>query len=50
MCEILSTASFTPIPNHKKRNTGKKNGISKQYSKLEEGKLRGVTKCLQVDI
>ena len=38
------------FPTTKKETREKKNRISKQYSKLEEGKLRGVTKCLQVDI
>ena len=50
MREILSTAIFTQIPNHKKRKTEKKKDIGKQYSKLNQGKLREITKCLQVDI
>ena len=52
MREILSTATFTQIPNHKKTREKKKNknDITKKYSKLKEGKLRGITKCLQVDI
>ena len=38
-------------PQKKKHGKKKKrNGISKQYSKLKQGKLRGITKCLQVDI
>ena len=53
MREILSTATFTQIPNHKKtreKKTKNKNDITKKYSKLKQGKLRGITKCLQVDI
>ena len=51
MRDILSTATFTQIPNHKKKKHGKKKKhISKHYSKLKQGKLRGITKCLQVDI
>ena len=52
MREILSTATFTQIPNHKKTREKKqnKNDITKKYSKLKQGKLRGITKCLQVDI
>ena len=54
MREILSTATFTQIPNHKKTREKKKNKnkneLTKKYSKLKQGKLRGITKCLQVDI
>ena len=51
MREILSTTTFTQIPNHKKtREKKNKNDITKKYSKLKQGKLRGITKCLQVDI
>ena len=52
MREILSTATFTQIPNHEKTREKKKNknDITKKYSKLKQGKLRGITKCLQVDI
>ena len=51
MREILSIATFTQIPNHKKtRGKKNKNDITKKYSKLKQGKLRGITKCLQVDI
>ena len=32
------------------RKTKNKNDITKKYSKLKQGKLRGITKCLQVDI
>ena len=51
MREILSTATFTQIPNHEKTREKKKtkNDITKKYSKLKQGKLRGITKCLQVD-
>ena len=31
------------------RKTKNKNDITKKYSKLKQGKLRGITKCLQVD-
>ena len=51
MREILSTATFTQIPIHKKTREKKKNknDITKKYSKLKQGKLRAITKCLQVD-
>ena len=45
--KILSTATSTEIPNHKKRTKKKKN-LSKQLSKeaIRQGKLREITKCL----
>ena len=31
------------------KKTKNKNDITKKYGKLKQGKLRGITKCLQVD-
>ena len=44
---ILSTSTFTQIPNHK-TSKKKKNGMIKQHSKraIILGKLGKITKCL----